>query len=56
MKPKQEEELKLEIKKLRQELKGQKQRNSELAKSRDLHKEKSKSLAKELQTRKKNSI
>lgn len=56
MKSKREEELKLQIKELRDELKSEKQRNRELAKSRDLHKDKSKLLAKELKTRKKNSI
>jgi hypothetical protein len=56
MKTKREEELKLQIKEIGKELKREKQRNRELAKSRDLHKDKSKLLAKELKTRKKNSI
>lgn len=56
MKSNKEEELKLQIKELRQELKRENQRNRELGKSRDLHKDKSKLLAKELKARKKNSI
>lgn len=56
MKSNKEEELKLQIKELRQELKREKQRNRELIKSRDLHKNKSKSGAKELKSEKKNNI
>ena len=56
MKSNKEEELKLQIKELRQELKREKQRNRELIKSRDLHKNKSKSGAKELKSEKKKTI
>lgn len=56
MKSNQEEKLKLQVKELRQELKSEKQRNRELAKSRDMHKDKNKALAKEIKTRKKNGI